>query len=262
MEVKILEKSDDEIKFIVRGINYSIASALRRTILSEVPTMAVEFVEFKKNDSVLPDEIIAHRIGLIPLTYDKRLHPKPESWKKFDEKEKQRKYVKLKLKKLGPCVVYSGDLRSDSEDVKPVFEKIPIVELFEGQELEFLAYARLGYGKEHAKWQGGIVGYKNEVEIKIDSNLKVKEDLIKVCPKKVFSYENGKLKVTNKLACNLCMKCVEESNRKIEVRPIEDSFVFYVESVSGLKAEELVLLAIENLKKKIKEFEKKIENLK
>ncbi len=262
MEVKILEKSDQEMRFIIRGIDYSIASALRRMILSEVPTMAVEFVDFKKNDSALPDEIIAHRIGLIPLTYDKRLHPLPEELEKLPEKEREKKYVKLKLKKIGPGMVYSGDLKSTSEDVQPVFKDIPIVELFEGQELELIAYARLGYGKEHARWQGGIVGYKNEPEIKIARDFNPKEDFVKICPRNVFSFENGKLKVKNPLRCSLCMKCVEVSEGKIEVKPIEDSFIFYVETASGLKAEDLVLLALHHFKKKIKEFSKKVEKLK
>lgn len=244
MEVKILEKSDQEMKFVVKGIDYSIASALRRMILSEVPTMAVEFVDFKKNDSALPDEMIAHRIGLVPLTYDKRIHPLPEELEKLPEKERERKYVKLKLKKVGPGMVYSGDLKSDSEDVQPVFKDIPIVELLEGQELELIAYARLGYGKEHARWQGGIVGYKNEVEIKIAKGFNPKEDFTKICPKNVFSFENGKLKVSNHLNCSLCMKCVEESGGKIEVKPIKDSFIFYVETACGLKVEDLVLSLI------------------
>ena len=70
--------------------------------------------------------------------------------------------MKLVLKKKGPGMVYSGDLKSRAKDVQPVFDKIPIVELFENENLEFEAIAQLGLGKEHIKWQGGVIGYKNK----------------------------------------------------------------------------------------------------
>ena len=161
MKIQIISKTPEEIKFSVEGIKPGLANALRRIMISEIPTMAIEWVDFKKNDSALYDEIIAHRLGLIPLTYDKRAYKSPEECKDADVKE-SRCYAKLKLKKKGPCVVYSGDLKSDDPSVKPRYDKIPIVELFEGEELELLAYARLGKGKEHAKWQGAVVGYHME----------------------------------------------------------------------------------------------------
>ncbi|MEM5828258.1 MAG: DNA-directed RNA polymerase subunit D, partial [Candidatus Aenigmatarchaeota archaeon] len=71
MEVKILEKNSDEIKIKVTNITPGMAAMIRRSIIAEIPTMAIEWVDFFKNDSVLPDEIVAHRLGLIPLSFDK-----------------------------------------------------------------------------------------------------------------------------------------------------------------------------------------------
>jgi len=161
MKIGILEKNPERIKFFVEGIKPGFANALRRAMVSEVPTMAIEWVDFKRNDSALYDEIIASRLGQIPLTYDIRAYKSPEECKDADVKD-SRCYVKLKLKKKGPCMVYSGDLKSGDPSVKPRYDKIPIVELFEGEELELLAYARLGRGREHAKWQGAVVGYSIE----------------------------------------------------------------------------------------------------
>jgi len=161
MKVEIIEKNPEEVKFSIEGIKPGFANAIRRTMMNGIPTMAIEWVDFKKNDSSLYDEVIAHRLGLIPLTYDKRAYKGPEECKDADVKE-SRCYAKLKLKKKGPCMVYSGDLKSDDPSVKPRYDKIPIVQLFEGEELEFVAYARLGTGKEHSKWQGAVVGYKME----------------------------------------------------------------------------------------------------
>ncbi|MFZ8830526.1 MAG: DNA-directed RNA polymerase subunit D [Candidatus Aenigmatarchaeota archaeon] len=158
IKIDILEKSRETIRFVVDGIKPSFANALRRIMISEVPTMAIEWVDFKKNDSALYDELLAHRLGLIPLTYDRKAYKLPEECMEASVKDSQC-YAKLKLKRRGPCTVYSGDLESEDESVKPVFEKIPIVELLDGQEIELIAYARLGYGREHIKWQGAVVGY-------------------------------------------------------------------------------------------------------
>jgi DNA-directed RNA polymerase subunit D len=204
IKIEILEKSNDIIKFSVEGIKPSFANALRRIMISEIPTMAIEWVDFKKNDSALYDELLAHRLGLIPLTYDKKAYKLPEECKDASVKDAQC-FAKLKLNKKGPCVVYSGDLESEDESVKPVFDKIPIVELLEGQEIELIAYARLGYGREHIKWQGAVVGYN------ID--------------------DNGKI-------------------------------TFEVESCSGLKPEEIVLMATEVFEKKLKEFKAQLSKLK
>ncbi len=212
MEVKVVRKDDLEVEFLLEGVSPAFANALRRVMLSEIPTMAIEWVDFIKNDSVLPDEIIAHRLGLVPLTF------KPDSYRLPKEcecggKGCSRCQVKLTLEKKGPCMVYSGDLKSEAEDVKPRFEKIPIVELFEGEELKLEATAQLGTGREHAKWQGAVVGYRN-------------------LPK--------------------------EGGEGVK----EDSFVFTVESVCGLKPEEVVLQSAKVLERKLEEFLEKLKEVK
>lgn len=161
MEVKILEKTRDEIKIEVKNISPGIAAMIRRAIISEIPTMAIEWIDFYKNDSVLPDEIIANRVGLIPLTFDKNFHTLPN---KCDCQAKgcPKCQVKLYLYKKGPGYVYSGDLKTTDEKVKPVYDKIPITYLNENEEIEFEAIAQLGIGKEHSKWQAGNCGYSYE----------------------------------------------------------------------------------------------------
>jgi DNA-directed RNA polymerase subunit D len=162
MKVEILNQSKQEIKLSVKEINAPFANELRRIMMSEVPTMAVEWVDFKKNDSAIPDELIANRIGQIPLTFDKKAYNFHETCENCKGKGCSRCQVELVLKKKWPAVVYSGDMKSKAKDVQPVFDKIPIVELFEGEELQFEAIAQLGIGRKHAKWQAAVVGYKYE----------------------------------------------------------------------------------------------------
>lgn len=161
MDVKVLSHKGPEMRFSVDGIKPSFASALRRIMISEIPTMAVEFVDFKKNDSALTDEVVANRLGMVPLTFDKKAYNLPSECK-CEGKGCSRCQVKLVIKKKGPGVVYSGDIKTTDEGVKPVYDKIPITELFEGQNIQLEATAQLGTGKDHAKWQGAVVGYKLE----------------------------------------------------------------------------------------------------
>ena len=160
MKIEILSQDKQEMKISVKGINYAFANELRRIMTSEVATLAIEWVDFKKNDSAIPDELMANRLGQVPLTFDKKAYNVKESCDNCKGKGCSRCQIELVLKKKGPAVVYSGDLKSKAKDVQPVFDKIPIVELFEGQELQFEAIAQLGKGRNHAKWQAAVVGYK------------------------------------------------------------------------------------------------------
>jgi DNA-directed RNA polymerase subunit D len=161
MKIQIVEKNDSEIKLAVQEITDAFANELRRIMMSEVPTMAIEWVDFKKNDSVINDELAANRLGQVPLTFDQKAYDLPEDCK-CEGKGCSRCQVEMILKKKGPGMVYSGDLKTKAKDVKPVFDKIPIVELFEGEEMQFEAIAQLGKGRVHAKWQAAVVGYKQE----------------------------------------------------------------------------------------------------
>lgn len=262
MKTTMIEKDGSRIKFLVEGIKPSFAGALRRVMMTEVPTMAIEWVDFLKNDSVMVDEVLANRLAQIPLTFDSKAYNLPEDCK-CDGKGCSRCQVKLALKKSGPATVYSGDLKSNDKSVSAVMDKIPIVEIFEGQELQFTAVAQLGIGKEHAKWQGAIVGYKNLPTIKVgDIDKKDLEKFKNSCPRKVFDIKGEKLMVTDVLLCNMCKQCTDLAKKgEITVDPVEDSFIFDVESVSGLEVEEIVLKSAEILGNKMKSFQKSLKKL-
>lgn len=263
MEVKMIERNDREVKFLASGVKPSFAGALRRMMMAEVPTMSIEWVEFNRNGSAMPDEVLANRLGQVPLTYDPKAYNLKKDCK-CEGKGCSRCEVKLVIKKKGPAVVYSDDLKTTDKGVVPFIDRIPIVELFEDQELELIATAQLGLGREHSKWQAAVVGYKNLPDIKIGDVAKDDVDMfVKVCPRRVFKEKDGKLAVTDAVKCILCMSCVEAAKKgEVEVTPVEDAFVFSVETASGIKAEDVVQMAAEGLGAKMKDFQKALGKLK
>ncbi len=165
MKIEILEKSDTYVKFALEESNPAFANALRRIMISEVPTLAVEEVDFFENSSALYDEMIAHRLGLIPLTTNiKDYNFRSECTCKG--KGCSKCTVTLALSKKGPGTVYSGDMKSSDKDVVPADPKIPIVKLNEKQKIKLEASAILGRGREHAKFQPGVISYQYSDEEK------------------------------------------------------------------------------------------------
>jgi len=156
MEVKILEINDLSIRFILRGTPIPIANSLRRIMIAEVPTMAIEDVFMIENSSPMDDEVLAHRLGLIPLKTDLDTYVLPEDCECQSELGCSKCSVLLTLDvEASDSVqtIYSGEFKSSDPKVIPASDKIPIVKLAPGQRVQLEASARLGRGKTHAKWQ-------------------------------------------------------------------------------------------------------------
>lgn len=159
MNLKIIKIEDSKIRFNISGIDVSLANALRRIVISEIPTMAIEEITFYENSSILDDEILALRLGLIPLKTDLRTYnPVSECTCKGKGCAKCTAILTLDIK--GPGTVYSKELKSTDSEIIPVYDNIPIVKLTEDQGIRLEAKARLGTGKEHMKWQAGLASYE------------------------------------------------------------------------------------------------------
>jgi DNA-directed RNA polymerase subunit D len=257
IDVKVLDKRDNRIKFILSGTNPAFANTLRRIIKSEIPTMAVEFVDIEENTSGMFDELVAHRIGLIPLAFDQKSYNMKGDCK-CGGKGCSRCEVTLVLEKQGPCVVKAGDMKSTDESVYPTDKDIPIIELLEGQRFKFEAVAQLGYGTEHIKWQAANVGYKYAPSVKAtDADSKV----VDICPVAVFEKKDGKVRVVAEDNCILCMRCTE-IDESVKVSADDTSFMFDVESVCGLSAEEIINTALDVLEERAADIAESIKKLK
>ncbi len=252
MKIELVDRSESEVKFIVEGIQPPFANELRRIMVGEIPTMAIEWVDFLKNDSPLNDEIVANRLGQVPLKFDEKAYNMTKDCK-CDGKGCTLCQVKLTLKKKGPGMVYSGDLKSKAKDIIPVFDKIPVTELFNDQEMEFEAIATLGLGRDHSKWQGAVVGYSSLFEAKSKSGE------VKLCANHLNHVKDVKGVKVDPSQCELCQNLNSNGDK---FTPLDDSFLFAVESASGLDAEDVVSNSAEILEEKIKEFDKAIKKLK
>jgi len=156
MDIKVLSKDQDTLRFVLSGVKPSFANALRRIMVSEVPVMAIDDVMILENNSVMYDEILAHRLGLIPITTDLESYNLPEECTCKSELgcSKCRASLSLEIEASDPVeVVYSSHLKPENPEIRPVSDKIPIVKLATGQRVKLEAFARLGKGRTHAKWQ-------------------------------------------------------------------------------------------------------------
>lgn len=159
MKIKITDQNESKIAFTLEDADVPFANAMRRIMMVEVPTLAVEWVDFHENTSAMYDEVIAHRLGLIPLVFDPKMYNFTEECV-CEGKGCSQCQVYFVLDKKGPCAIYSGDLKSTDETVKPIDQGFPIVELLDGQNLKLDAIAQLGKGEAHIKWQAAIAAYK------------------------------------------------------------------------------------------------------
>jgi DNA-directed RNA polymerase subunit D len=259
MNIKILQKKGI-LKFSVDGITADFANAMRRVMISEVPVMAVDRIEVRENTSVLYDEIIAHRIGLIPLSFNHAKFNSPEECK-CGGKGCSLCEVVFALERTGPCMVYSSDMKSSNKSVQPTDTKFPIAELLKDQSLKLDAVARLGTGKKHIKFQSAVVGYQNWPEVKVEEDGSGLSKAVNACPKGLLKISGKKAVLSDPEKCDLCMACMEESGGSLKIEGNPNKFIFTLESVSGLEPEYIVEKAAEVLESKAKEFLQLIEKM-
>jgi len=260
MAIEVLEKKGNMIKFLVTNSETAFMNSMRRLILDEVPTMAIDDVEFKRNDSILYDEMVAHRLGLVPMTTDLKGYNLPAKCTcKGEGCAKCQLEMSLKTEATG--FVTAGKIKTKDPKVAPVYEDIPITKLTDGQMLEFIALAKLGKGKEHAKWSPGIAFFTQKPNVTIKKAGECVEG-VKKCPRDVFEIKDSKVKVVNEMACILCNACVEACGEDaITVEGAKDEFIFTLESFGQLKPKEILKQATVELDEKLEEFKGLVDQL-
>jgi DNA-directed RNA polymerase subunit D len=241
-EVTFIDRDDRSARFLVRGVTPAFANGIRRAMLADVETLSINTLRVIENSSVMFDEQIALRLGLVPLTT-------PDDYEPGDT-------VTLAIDVEGPATAYSGDLVSSDEQVQPAEENVPIIELKEGQRLELEADAVLGRGKDHAKHQGGVaVGYRHLQRVEVVGEKGEFEDDEPEIIRGVIE-EDGELVPTEEFDNDLSQRY---PGKEVEIEEVPNAFVFSVESDGSLPVDELVLAAVESIEARAEELEEAVQ---
>lgn len=276
MKIDIKEMTPNKAEFVISDTNPTFANALRRVITSDVPKMAIDNVEFHLGpimdekgqafESVSPlfDEVVAHRLSMIPVPTDLEV---------FNFRSKcscngegcPSCTIMYSLNKKGPCTVYSGDLEPIGDAKFRIKDDlIPIVKLSDDQALLIYATAELGTGKQHAKWQAAIgAGYRFFAKIEIDhAKCDLGGSCVKVCPKGVLAKEEKKIVVKRPEKCNMCRACVEVCDAGvIKVMPIPGKILFRFETDGSLQAKEVLIRGLRTLEERFDGLREQISTL-
>lgn len=268
MELEIFEKTPDLLKFKLEGFSAAFVNALRRAILEEVPVLAIDECIIIENSSVVFDEVLAHKLGLIPL------HTDLDLLVPFDECSCEGTgcpscSTMLTLEKEGisngeVVMVYSGDIIPQNPALAPITEKIPLAPLRKGQKIVLEAIAKLGRGKYHAKWQPvAAVAYKNIPLIEID---KEKCDgcgqCVQNCLKQILEMKGDEVSIKDIYRCDMCKLCQEACDLDVfKVTPKKDAFIFWLESTGALPADKILEKAIDSLRGKLIELDEKVKSV-
>lgn len=286
-KIDIIDLSKYTIKFLLKDCHISLANALRRVIISEVPTMAIDLVYINENSSVLHDEFLSHRLGLIPFKSDtvdnfeffRECSCKPSCHKcsvEFNIRE-------TALEDTTDITTNHINANRPDGAVQPVRyineegneeDPILIVKLAKNQKIDVQCIVRKGTGKEHAKWSPvATVAVQQVPKIEINRN-KIstlteaqKMEIVKSCPAKVYAYDPEKetIDIENLGECMQCQECTitcktlgKPEAIKVDLEP--DQFIFTVESTGALAPEDIVSKAMDILLDKLTDLSQSVES--
>ncbi len=248
MEASVI-KTAGISSFLLSDFKLSLVNALRRAILNSVETLAIEDVTIFKNTSSMYDEIIATRLGLIPM-------------KTIPELSKSKKEVIFKLKGTGPKAVHASDLIPSDTDIVPVYPGMLLLNLKEGESLELEAKAVFGSGKDHVKFSPAHVTYHFYPIIDIKKgDIKGAATIASLCPVNILEGKGGNLSVKKEMTqdCILCKACEDYAGEEdIKISSDPKRIVFEIDNWGQLDNKEIFKQAFDSLIDEVKEIEKKV----
>ena len=284
MKIESTNLSKNRAEIIFSGVEPYLLNAFRRALMVDVPKMAIDKVEIhlgaisdengRTYESTTPlfDEIIAHRLGMIPVPTDGEAlinnHLKPADECDCSGTGCPNCQVMYSLNKRGPATVYSGDLEPlGDEKLKTKDAKIPIVKLTEDEGILIYAIAHIGTGDMHARWQAvHAAGYRPIPVITINQKkVNDPERVIGNCPRDVYEISKKSLKAKNPEACILCRTCEHEDisgKDAIKVDANTSRYFFKFETDGALEPKYAILYALKVLEARYDDFQESFGELK
>lgn len=289
-KVKIIEKRENEVEFDMIGIDVPLANAYRRILLAEVPTMAIEEVFIYNNTTVIQDEVLSHRLGLLPIKVDPRLfvYKKEDSFNaqntlQFRLKIKCKKNKKASSDTTNPdelyinSKVYTRNIEweplGDQKDWLPggvrfTDEDILISMMRPGQEMDIMLHAVKGIGSDHAKFSPvATASYRLMPEIKILQPItgeKARKFQQCFSPGVIDLKKRGDGEVEAVVVCARKDTCSREVLRHsefdafVKLLKIKDHYIFSIESTGAMDPLDLMKEAVKVLKNKCTIYKKEL----
>ncbi|KAJ2660966.1 DNA-directed RNA polymerase core subunit rpc40 [Coemansia sp. RSA 1200] len=292
LDIKIIRVTPTDIEFDLIGVDASIANALRRILIAEIPTMAIEKVYMINNTGIMQDEVLAHRLGLIPILAD----PNEFQWKRSGDPPTDQNTIVFKLdvvckrnhgvpeteidpkKKYENSSIYTSHLvwdpkgdqeaRFSSNRIRPIHDDILITKLRPGQVISCELHCEKGVGKDHAKFSPvATASYRLLPDIQILEDI-TGDDAEFFCgcfPPGVAKVieENGirKAKIVNPRKDTVSREVLrhKQFDGKVRLTRIRDHFIFNVESTGIIPPEILVSQALDILIEKCDISKKALE---
>jgi DNA-directed RNA polymerase subunit D len=267
MEIEFSSLDDTLARFTLAGASPAFANAFRRAMIGEVPTLAIEDVRIYDNTSAFFDEMLAHRLGLIPIKTDLSTYSTQENCT-CGGAGCPGCTVTFTLSVEGPKTVLSSDLIPQDPKATPVYDNIPIVKLTKGQKLVVEARAVLNTGREHAKWQPTLVcGYKNYPVVSISETCDACGNCVDECPREVLATKGKKVEIVEGklLDCSMCKLCERAclasgigDEPAITISAEADRYIFVVESDGSLPVKEIMDRALQYIRDQSNELERQL----
>jgi DNA-directed RNA polymerase subunit D len=264
MKVEIQQMKPTKAELKISDIEPYFINSIRRIMLADLPKLAIDNVIIYDNTSPLFDEIISHRLGLIPIPTDLKLVSYRDTCT-CKGAGCPNCTVRYTLSKEGEGTVYSGDLQPEEKSFAIKSDKIPIVELAQDQRVILEVEAVLGQGKTHAKWQCvQAPGYIMIPSITIDEKRidEVKEFIEKL-PKGIVELKKNTLEILDITKVPVLESfIIKERIEYISIKRNPTSFIFSFETDTALTAREALEESTQILINKYNELGKLVEKLK
>ena len=284
MKLKVREMENDRAVIEFDDTNYNFLNSLRRSLVTMVPCLAISEVDFHMGSlgsytddqeeemeyesmSSMFNEIIAHRLGMVPIPTEKAVI---DAFRGAIDDEDKQPEIMYSLHKQGPCTVYSGDLVPVDGDEQLVINNptIPIVKLTENQAILVYAKAKIGNGTTHSKWQTVVAPRFYEARTMTVTEGKDSAKILEIVGKSKFKKSGKKYTIKDPIETEKAMKSIEklwidgdDSGDCIELSINEGQFIFEYETTGALTAKLALEQALKELKEHFEEFSSHLEKL-
>lgn len=250
------ERKKNKLMLLLKESDEIFANTIRRLILEEVPTLAVEDLEIKDNSSALYDEMLGLRLALIPIKTDLKSYTLKEECKCQGAGCSQCE-LKITLKAGKKGIVYAEEAESADPKCTFVYPKMPIVKLLSKQKLDIIMTATLGKGRNHTKWSPGTAFYRKEPVINT-SKTHHPELLAEKCTDGVFELKGKKLEVNEeKVYESNLLEYYAELDKGLSLE-YSDNIILTVESWGQLSCKEMLNHSADILIEKVEYLEQQL----